>query len=196
MIAYWFYQTQACNGDLPDSQSVPHTEGANLLSTLGGGFIERRAHPDGDMTLLQLKGDLPDGVMFQGWDANPNLSARRSPAFIIPGATIGASSNGFPSVRSFPTRFLELPTMSTPSSPIHRDEATRREALQGPPSSAAWNRSGGTEWPAKALPEMPARPTYLFTRTFRFSIPISGSSLTVAAASERRCWKKYAVSFH
>ena len=73
VIAYWFYQTQACNGDLPDSQSVPHTEGANLLSTLGGGFIERRAHPDGDMTLLQLKGDLPDGVMFQGWDANPQL---------------------------------------------------------------------------------------------------------------------------
>ena len=46
---------------------MPHTEGARLLSTLGG---ERR-NPDGDMTLLQLEGDLPDDVWFQGWDANP-----------------------------------------------------------------------------------------------------------------------------
>ena len=45
--------------------------GASLLSTLGGGSIEGRAHPDGDMTLLRLEGDLPDGVMFQGWDASP-----------------------------------------------------------------------------------------------------------------------------
>ena len=56
------------------------------------------------MTLLRLEGDLPDGVMFQGWTQALNLSARRSPAFIIPKAMIGASSSGFPSVRSFPTR--------------------------------------------------------------------------------------------
>ena len=68
VIAYWFYQTQACNGDLPDFQSVPHTEGARLLSTLGA--VDG---PEGDMTLLRLEGDLPDGVMFQGWDANPQL---------------------------------------------------------------------------------------------------------------------------
>ena len=71
VVAHWFYQTQTCNGDLPASQSVPRTTGAHLLSTLGGGLIERRAHPDGDMTLLRLAGDLPDGVMFQGWDADP-----------------------------------------------------------------------------------------------------------------------------
>ena len=64
--AFWFYQTQTCNGELPDFQSVPYTEGARLLSTLGG--VDR---PDGDMTLLQLEGDLPDGVWFQGWDADP-----------------------------------------------------------------------------------------------------------------------------
>ena len=69
--AFWFYQTQTCNGELPDFQSVPYTEGARLLSTLGGGPIEGRAHPDGDMTLLRLEGDLPDGVWFQGWDADP-----------------------------------------------------------------------------------------------------------------------------
>ena len=71
VVASWFYQTQTCNGDLPAFQSVPKTMGAILLSTLGGGLIERRAHPDGDMTLLRLAGDLPDGVMFQGWDADP-----------------------------------------------------------------------------------------------------------------------------
>ena len=65
VTAFWLYQTRTCNGELPDFQSVPHTEGARLLSTLGDGF-----HPDGDMTLLQLEGDLPDGVMFQGWDAD------------------------------------------------------------------------------------------------------------------------------
>ena len=67
VTAFWLYQTQTCNGELLDFQSVPHTEGASLLSTLGGGG----RNPDGDMTLLQLEGDLPDGVMFQGWDADP-----------------------------------------------------------------------------------------------------------------------------
>ena len=71
VTAFWLYQTQTCNGELPDFQSVPRTEGARLLSTLGGGTIEGRASPDGDMTLLRLEGDLPDGVMFQGWDADP-----------------------------------------------------------------------------------------------------------------------------
>ena len=68
--AFWFYQTQTCNGELPDFQTVPRTEGAHLLATLGGA-IKERVNPDGDMTLLQLEGDLPDGVWFQGWDANP-----------------------------------------------------------------------------------------------------------------------------
>ena len=71
VTAYWFYQTQTCNGELPDFQSVPYTEGARLLSTLGGGIVDGRRNPEGDMTLLQLEGDLPDGVWFQGWDANP-----------------------------------------------------------------------------------------------------------------------------
>ena len=68
VTAFWSYQTRTCNGDLPDLRSVPQTEGAGLLSTLGGA-----GHPDGDITLLQLEGDLPDGVVFQGWDAAPQL---------------------------------------------------------------------------------------------------------------------------
>ena len=35
VTAFWLYQTQTCNGELPDFQSVPHTEGASLLSTTG-----------------------------------------------------------------------------------------------------------------------------------------------------------------
>ena len=66
VTALWSYQTRTCNGDLPDLRSVPRTEGASLISTLGGA-----AHPEGDITLLQLEGDLPDGIVFQGWDAAP-----------------------------------------------------------------------------------------------------------------------------
>ena len=68
VIAHWSYQTQTCNGELPDFQSVPRTEGARLLSTTGSRELR---DPEGDMTLLRLEGDLADGVMFQGWDASP-----------------------------------------------------------------------------------------------------------------------------
>ena len=68
VMAFWHYQTQTCNGELPDILSVPRTEGARLLSTTG---FRELYDPEGDMTLLQLEGDLPDGVMFQGWDADP-----------------------------------------------------------------------------------------------------------------------------
>ena len=66
VIAFWSYQTRTCNGDLPDLRSVPRTEGAGLLSALGGA-----GYPDGDITLLQLEGDLPGGIVFQAWDAAP-----------------------------------------------------------------------------------------------------------------------------
>ena len=71
VIAFWRYQTQTCGGNLPDLRSVPRTTGASLLSTLGDGPIDGIPNPEGDMTLLRLEGDLPDGVMFQGWDADP-----------------------------------------------------------------------------------------------------------------------------
>ena len=66
VTAFWSYQTRTCNGDLPDLRSVPRTEGAGLLSALGGA-----GHPDGDITLLQLEDDLPAGTVFQGWNAAP-----------------------------------------------------------------------------------------------------------------------------
>ena len=66
VTAFWSYQTRTCNGDLPALRSVPRTEGAGLISALGGA-----GHPEGDITLLQLEGDLPTGTVFQGWDAAP-----------------------------------------------------------------------------------------------------------------------------
>ena len=66
VTAIWSYQTRTCDGDLPDFESLPQTEGARLLSTLGGA-----GYPDGDITLLRLEGDVPDGIVFQGWDAVP-----------------------------------------------------------------------------------------------------------------------------
>ena len=71
VTAFWNYQTQMCNGDHPTRPSLERTVGASLLSTLGSGFIDGTGNPDGDMTLLRLEGDLPDDVVFQGWDADP-----------------------------------------------------------------------------------------------------------------------------
>ena len=68
VTAAWLYQTRTCNGEPPDLRSVPLTEGARLLATTGHSDL---GEPGGDMTLLRLEGDLPDGVMFQGWDADP-----------------------------------------------------------------------------------------------------------------------------
>ena len=89
VLVFWHYQTQTCNGDLPDFQSVPRTEGARLLSTLGGGPVDGRADPVGDMTLLRLEGDLPDGVMFQGWDADSQPSGTQVTGIHHPGSDWG-----------------------------------------------------------------------------------------------------------
>ena len=89
VIAFWHYQTQTCNGDLPDFQSVPRTEGARLLSTLDGGPVDGHSNPGGDMTLLRLEGDLPDGVMFQGWDADPQPVGAQVTGIHHPGSDWG-----------------------------------------------------------------------------------------------------------
>ena len=86
VTAFWFYQTQTCNGELPDFQSVPHTEGARLLSTTG---FRELGDPEGDMTLLQLEGDLPDGIVFQGWDADPQPFGAQVTGIHHPGSDWG-----------------------------------------------------------------------------------------------------------
>ena len=89
VIAFWHYQTQTCNGDLPDFQSGPRTEGARLLSTLGGGPVDGLPNPVGDMTLLRLEGDLPDDVVFQGWDADSQPSGTQVTGIHHPGSDWG-----------------------------------------------------------------------------------------------------------
>ena len=86
VTAFWLYQTQTCNGELPDFQSVPRTEGARLLSTTG---FRELPDPEGDMTLLRLEGDLPDGVMFQGWDASPQPFGTQVTGIHHPGSDWG-----------------------------------------------------------------------------------------------------------
>ncbi len=73
VLAWWFYQRSACDAAPPDRNVETRTSGARLLATMGEGLIgaSQDPDPDGDMTLLQLTGPLPDGVVFQGWDAGP-----------------------------------------------------------------------------------------------------------------------------
>ena len=86
VTAYWFYQTRTCNGEPPDLRSAPQTEGARLLATTG--FTEA-GQANGDMTLLRLEGDLPDGVMFQGWDAYPQPVGAQVASIHHPGSEWG-----------------------------------------------------------------------------------------------------------
>ena len=86
VTALWSYQTRTCNGDLPDLRSVPQTEGARLLSTTG---FRETGDPEGDMTLLRLEGDLPDGVMFQGWAADPQPIGAQVTGIHHPGSEWG-----------------------------------------------------------------------------------------------------------
>ena len=86
VIAHWSYQTRTCNGDLPDLRSVPITEGASLLSTSG---FRELGDPEGDMTLLQLEGDLPDAIVFQGWDADPQPVGSQVTGIHHPGSEWG-----------------------------------------------------------------------------------------------------------
>jgi hypothetical protein len=57
---YWFYQTAVCDGDPPTLASVPHSNGATLLSAGSGS----------DYALLLVDGHIPDGVAWAGWTAN------------------------------------------------------------------------------------------------------------------------------
>ncbi|MEQ9057743.1 MAG: hypothetical protein RLO38_23915, partial [Roseovarius confluentis] len=56
--------SQRCDGPKPELRDIPRTTaGARLLSTLGD-FGDSK----GDMTFLEILGELPSGVFFQGWD--------------------------------------------------------------------------------------------------------------------------------
>jgi len=89
VTAAWLYQTRSCNGESPDLRSTPRTEGSRLLATTGFPDTEDVGNPGGDMTLLRLEGDLPDGVMFQGWDADPQPVGAQVTGIHHPGSDWG-----------------------------------------------------------------------------------------------------------
>lgn len=64
VLSFWGFQSQTCNGPKPELRDIPRTTaGARLLQTLGD-FGDAK----GDVTFLEILGQLPDGVFFQGWD--------------------------------------------------------------------------------------------------------------------------------
>ena len=67
ILSFWGFQSARCDEAPPALRDVPRTRaGARLLSTLGD-----FGDPKGDMTFLEILGDLPEGVFFQGWDPSP-----------------------------------------------------------------------------------------------------------------------------
>ena len=94
VTALWFFQTRTCNGEPPNQEDLTQTVGADLLSTTG--FTVDPNKPDnlifqhnGDMTLLELKGELPVGVMFQGWDKDPQPVGTEATGIHHPGSEWG-----------------------------------------------------------------------------------------------------------
>ena len=59
VLVTWFYETNTCDGTIPDPTTLPQTSGAVLLADVSSS----------DYTLLGLESDVPGGVRFLGWDA-------------------------------------------------------------------------------------------------------------------------------
>ena len=89
VVVLWRHQTRTCGGEPPNLRRAPQTRGARLLATVGGGVVGGTRNPDGDMTLLRLEGDLPSGVVFQGWDATPPPFGARVTGIHHPGSEFG-----------------------------------------------------------------------------------------------------------
>jgi hypothetical protein len=62
VIAVWFYQSASCNAPPPSLRDVPRTQGSRYLAGI--------PFTNGDATLLRLN-QIPDGVTFSGWTADP-----------------------------------------------------------------------------------------------------------------------------
>lgn len=60
---YWMYQTTECNGTPPNPRNVPRTTG-------GADYLAGSTFSSGnDFALLRLRGAVPGGVTFLGWDS-------------------------------------------------------------------------------------------------------------------------------
>jgi len=60
-IIYWDYQTPSCGGAVPALNTVPTSSYCTLLSN----------NATSDYCLLMVEGALPGGLVWSGWDANP-----------------------------------------------------------------------------------------------------------------------------
>ena len=62
---YWNYQTASCKGAVPNPATVPRTVGgASILSTKSRGS-------GNDHCFMQLRGTIPNGVTYAGWNSDP-----------------------------------------------------------------------------------------------------------------------------
>ena len=61
---YWFYQSDSCNGTVPQLSSVPRSSGSDYLAS-------SNVSTGTDFVLLQLDEQPPVGVAFVGWSSEP-----------------------------------------------------------------------------------------------------------------------------
>jgi hypothetical protein len=65
---YWRYQSSRCNGPVPSMWDVPRTTG-------GADMLSRVSKDDGnDHCLLRIRGSIPAGVTYSGWNSNPLIA--------------------------------------------------------------------------------------------------------------------------
>jgi formylglycine-generating enzyme required for sulfatase activity len=65
---YWRYQSSRCNGPVPSMWDVPRTTG-------GADMLSRVSKEDGnDHCLLRIRGSIPAGVTYSGWNSNPLIA--------------------------------------------------------------------------------------------------------------------------
>lgn len=62
-VVWWYYQSLSCNGTVPQLANVPSSADADFLA---GSSISAGS----DYTLVQLRGALPNGLTWAGWDAS------------------------------------------------------------------------------------------------------------------------------
>lgn len=65
-VVWWFYQTLSCNGAVPQLANVPSSADADFLA---GADI----YTGSDYALIQIRGALPSGLTWAGWDASGAL---------------------------------------------------------------------------------------------------------------------------
>lgn len=61
----WFYETDTCDGTVPDPLTLPRNVGGTLMATYG----------ENDMTFILLNGDLPEGIGMAGWTSSTSSAS-------------------------------------------------------------------------------------------------------------------------